>query len=333
MKTRYGLLGLALSFAFLNSANAAVSAGGQDVFSGDQQPEGELLLSVFDPVSQVTYTRDLGIDVVTTDFDSASFTISADSLYLTLFGKVDPATLQYSVVGGQNDLDALVVLGVWFTSSSPAGFTTIDTFSALSTAHGNLFDFTVGTNEETATPDAYGNDVSVEVSDPNSTGYYGNPFTTPETFGSLTAYSTAAAPGESMPFFKTEISNATAGQVVTSEFAGTWTLGVDGTLSYSADVDTDGDGVPDSADNCLTAANPNQIDSNGDGYGNVCDADFNDDCVVNVIDLGFLRSVFFTPNPDADLNGDGIVNVVDLGFLRSQFFQAPGPSGTTTICD
>ena len=39
------------------------------------------------------------------------------------------------------------------------------------------------------------------------------------------------------------------------------------------------------------------------------------------IDLGLLRSVFFTPDADADFNGDGIVNVVDLGILRSGFFD------------
>ncbi|MEM7675702.1 MAG: hypothetical protein AAF449_06825, partial [Myxococcota bacterium] len=71
---------------------------------------------------------------------------------------------------------------------------------------------------------------------------------------------------------------------------------------------------------------------NGDGYGNPCDADLNNDCIVNVVDLGILRTVFFTNDADADLNGDGEVNVVDLGFLRALFFGAPGPSGVTQTC-
>ena len=98
-------------------------------------------------------------------------------------------------------------------------------------------------------------------------------------------------------------------------------------------IDTDNDGIEDSADNCVTVANADQRDTNGDGYGNVCDADFNDDCVINVIDLGIMRTVFFTGDGDADLNGDGVVNVLDLGLLRTQFFGAPGPSGTTSVCD
>ena len=92
-------------------------------------------------------------------------------------------------------------------------------------------------------------------------------------------------------------------------------------------VDTDGDGVTDSADNCTLVANADQRDTNGDGFGNVCDADLNNDGIVNVVDLGQLRAVFFTANADADFNGDGVVNVVDLGILRSGFFLPPGPSG------
>jgi hypothetical protein len=36
-------------------------------------------------------------------------------------------------------------------------------------------------------------------------------------------------------------------------------------------VDTDGDGVPDSQDNCPTVSNPDQSDTDGDGYGDACD--------------------------------------------------------------
>ncbi|MFK8015002.1 MAG: NF038122 family metalloprotease [Gammaproteobacteria bacterium] len=98
-------------------------------------------------------------------------------------------------------------------------------------------------------------------------------------------------------------------------------------FGLEAPLDSDEDGVLDSADNCTDEPNADQRDTNGDGYGNVCDADLNNDGVINVVDLGRMRSVFFDNDPDADLNGDGVVNVIDLGRLRGSFFGAPGPSG------
>ena len=93
-------------------------------------------------------------------------------------------------------------------------------------------------------------------------------------------------------------------------------------------VDTDGDGVPDDQDNCTLVQNPDQRDTDNDFYGNVCDPDFNNDLIINVSDLAYLKVNFFTTDPDADLNGDGIVNVSDLAIIKQMFFLAPGPSGT-----
>jgi hypothetical protein len=89
--------------------------------------------------------------------------------------------------------------------------------------------------------------------------------------------------------------------------------------------DGDADAVPDDTDNCRQLANATQRDTNGDGFGNRCDPDLNDDGTVNFLDLGRMRAVFFGSDPDADLNGDGLVNFVDLGILRAFFFGPPGP--------
>ncbi len=95
--------------------------------------------------------------------------------------------------------------------------------------------------------------------------------------------------------------------------------------------DADGDTVTDFEDNCLGRFNTNQRDTDGDGFGNRCDADFNQDNAVNFVDLGRFRSLTFSDDPLADLDGDGAVNFVDLGILRTLFFAAPGPSGIAAI--
>ncbi len=97
--------------------------------------------------------------------------------------------------------------------------------------------------------------------------------------------------------------------------------------------DADSDGLGDNIDNCVLAANPSQFDADSDGIGNACDADFNNDCIVNAQDLGDFRAVFFTSDSNGDLNGDGIVNSIDLGILKTLFFEPPGPSGIPNICD
>jgi hypothetical protein len=101
--------------------------------------------------------------------------------------------------------------------------------------------------------------------------------------------------------------------------------------------DADSDGIPDSLDNCIGVPNGtllndaggnSQLDSNGDGYGNACDADLNNDGIINGLDVGPFISEFGTAGPDADFNGDGIVNGLDVGPFVDMFGQGPGPSGT-----
>ena len=104
-------------------------------------------------------------------------------------------------------------------------------------------------------------------------------------------------------------------------------------LDMTVFPDSDEDTLIDSQDNCVEAANTDQRDTDADGIGNRCDADFNQDCVVNFLDLGVMRAQFFTTGDlDTDLDGDGNVNFTDLGILRSLFFAPPGPSGVANVC-
>jgi hypothetical protein len=94
------------------------------------------------------------------------------------------------------------------------------------------------------------------------------------------------------------------------------------------DVDTDLDGIFDSLDNCTLVPNPSQCDTNSDGFGNHCDADLDNNNIVNQIDLGMLRDAYGeTGSNDADLDCNGVVNQIDLGRMRDAQGQPPGPSG------
>ncbi len=115
-----------------------------------------------------------------------------------------------------------------------------------------------------------------------------------------------------------------------------WSGGHFTITGVTAGPDTDQDGIVDAADNCNLIPNgpavPDaggniQRDTDGDSYGNICDADLNNDTFVNSLDLGLFKLVFMAADTDADLNGDGFVNSLDLGLFKNLFFQPPGPSG------
>ncbi|MBV71856.1 MAG: hypothetical protein CMH52_11045 [Myxococcales bacterium] len=64
--------------------------------------------------------------------------------------------------------------------------------------------------------------------------------------------------------------------------------------------DEDGDGVPDGDDNCPSESNPDQLDLDDDGLGDVCDDDADGDAVADEND-----NCPMVANPDQlDLNGD-----------------------------
>ena len=110
----------------------------------------------------------------------------------------------------------------------------------------------------------------------------------------------------------------------------------DGDLLYDgADpdcTDTDGDGIRNGSDNCVFLSNASQCDSNGDGYGNRCDADLNNNGSTNAFDTPLFRAQIGQPSVPptynvADLNCNGSVNAFDTPIFRSLVGSPPGPSG------
>jgi len=98
-------------------------------------------------------------------------------------------------------------------------------------------------------------------------------------------------------------------------------------------VDQDGDGVEDPLDDCLLVANSDQLDSDQDGYGNRCDADFDGNGGVGISDFVLLKLAFGTQagqpgwNPAVDVTGNGAVGIDDFVLFRTAFGSSPGPSG------
>jgi hypothetical protein len=100
-------------------------------------------------------------------------------------------------------------------------------------------------------------------------------------------------------------------------------------------ADQDGDGVPDATDVCRDLPNPDQRDTDGDGFGNLCDADVDGDGWVtssfgNPEQPGDVERIALTARaltnlPDHDLDGDGLVDRRDVSLAHVMLFQRPGP--------
>jgi len=96
--------------------------------------------------------------------------------------------------------------------------------------------------------------------------------------------------------------------------------------------DFDEDSLKDFLDNCTLVANADQRDTDGDGYGNMCDGDLNNDGSTNTLDLNLYKQAHRTSvgganyNADADFNGDGTINTLDLNIYKGLHRLPPGPS-------
>ena len=135
----------------------------------------------------------------------------------------------------------------------------------------------------------------------------------------------------------------------------TWVFGLDEDDTVS---DSDGDGVPDLADNCQDIPNPEQNDRDNDGFGDICDPDFDQNGVVTEEEIDIIRNctginlnatevygleklqgITGQTNPfimdvirayeclKTDLDGDNDIDGDDAALAATLLGERPGPSG------
>ena len=103
---------------------------------------------------------------------------------------------------------------------------------------------------------------------------------------------------------------------------------------FAADLDSDVDGIFDREDNCVFVANgplsgscSAQQDGDGDGYGNACDFDYNNDGATGLDDVSYVLENTLSTDPQLDHNCDGAAGLDDASRALESVLSVPGPSG------
>ena len=231
MKLKLKLVVAAMAFAVTGQAFAAIADGSTG--------NGELFLSVYDGVAQTSYVRDLGIDMNSfiSNGSSAGYSLNyaADSLLSSTYNLSANTNLLWNVaaldttggtaVGGQRYLSttnaALATIQNTSNSNLTSGFPLVNNYVAAV----NNGDLNFATNNSSTWTAAAGN------------AYFGSGFQ--NNWHGKASFDSTAAVGQSLGFFGLQVSSTSGlGKISATQFKSAdgnaaWTLGANGTLSYS----------------------------------------------------------------------------------------------------
>ena len=108
----------------------------------------------------------------------------------------------------------------------------------------------------------------------------------------------------------------------------------DGDATVIADMgayeytDTDRDGIADYSDNCYVTFNPEQQDTDIDGYGNACDCDLDNNGFVGSNDYTIFGQAWWSDasrqnwNADADFDSDGFIGPNDFTIFGTRWWTS-----------
>lgn len=93
--------------------------------------------------------------------------------------------------------------------------------------------------------------------------------------------------------------------------------------ALTEDYDTDLDDIPNGSDNAYLTPNSGQQDTDGDGYGNICDCDVDNNDVVDYGDVTIFFGDYGSSGPDIDTDFDsnGVVAYGDVTILFGRHGQ------------
>lgn len=229
MKLKLKLVFAAMTFVATAPAFAAIADGSQGM-------NGELFMSVWDPVAQTSYVNDLGVTMSNflTNANTAGYSLSyaGSNLLTSNFNLAGNTNLVYNVAALDSVATTAPFIGQTYLSTTNASATTVASMSnqkvgALSAVN-NYVNAINGTDQNFAT-----NNEGLYTSSAGGLAYFGSGFGT--NWSTNSTFDSTAAVGTALNMWKlTPSSNSGLSKATTTKLAGQWLLNKAGALTYTA---------------------------------------------------------------------------------------------------